>query len=289
MNAKQLLQKMVVSSRPISWINTAFPFAAGYLATGGSPGSYFWVATLYFLVPYNFLVYIVNDVYDYESDIQNPRKNSIEGGILPPSTHAFMLRVTILFNAVFLVYLLLFGTLISNLLLIFIVFAAVSYSAPPLRLKEKPFFDSINSSLHFVTPLMLALLLTGWQQAYWPAVVAFFFWGCASHVFGAVQDIIPDREGKLASIATYLGARNTVRFSLILYVLSIICTAILGWPAIIVCAPLVLYVLMVLPYVNLSDADSFKANKGWRKFLLYNQLTGFTVTMVLLLYYFGYV
>lgn len=272
-----------VSSRPISWINTAFPFAAGYLATGGALSPYFFVATFYFLIPYNFLIYVVNDVYDYESDVRNPRKNSIEGGLLPPETHRTMIAITTIFNSVFLAYLLLFGTVTSNVMLAVIVFAAISYSVPHLRFKEKPFLDSLNSSFHFFSPLVFALLLTGWSNSCLLYVAAFLFWGSASHAFGAVQDIKADREAKIASIATYLGARNTVRLSLGLYLAATVFVALCGWPAIIVCIPLLAYALMVLPFIDLTDSDAEKANKGWRKFLLLNQFAGFVVTIILII------
>lgn len=286
MKSSELIQQMFVSSRPISWINTAFPFAAGYLATGGTINLYFWIATFYFLVPYNFLVYIVNDVFDYESDVKNPRKNSIEGGLLPPSTHKFMLVSTGLFNAIFVSYLLAAGNGSSALTLLLLVFFAVSYSAPPFRLKEKPFFDSINSSIHFVGPLVFALMITGWQPVFWPYVLAFFFWGIASHAFGAVQDILPDREAKIASIATFLGAATTVRFSLLAYVAAGVCLVVAGWPTVLICIPLSLYIYMVLPYLSLRDVDSKEANKGWRKFLWINQVSGFGITLLLLITYF---
>ena len=45
----------------------------------------------------------------------------------------------------------------------------------------------------------------------WPVIVAFALWGIGSHAFGAVQDVVPDREGGIASIATVIGAKATVR------------------------------------------------------------------------------
>ena len=36
----------------------------------------------------------------------------------------------------------------------------------------------------------------------------------ATHAFGAVQDVVPDREAGIASIATAFGARATVRLAL---------------------------------------------------------------------------
>ncbi len=282
MNTAAKLKKILVSSRPISWINTAFPFAAGYLATGGSVNAYFVIATFYFLIPYNCLVYVVNDVYDYESDLRNPRKNSIEGGLLPPETHRFMLVATALFNAVVLAYLFVHGSLLSNVFLGLIAFGAISYSMPPFRLKERPFLDSMNSSFHFVSPLIFAMLITGWRSAYWPYVLAFFLWGCASHAFGAVQDIRADRAAKIASVGTYLGAAKTIQLSLALYIGAIVLLAFCGWPAILVSIPALGYVAMVWPFRNLTDKQCEQANKGWRKFLLLNQFTGFVVTLILI-------
>ena len=75
----QTLQKLFWISRPISWPNTAYPFAAGYLVTGGRIDATWAIGTVFFLVSYNLLMYGINDVFDYESDIQNPRKGGIEG------------------------------------------------------------------------------------------------------------------------------------------------------------------------------------------------------------------
>lgn len=274
--------QFVKSSRPISWVNTAYPFAAGYLATGGQFNAYLLLASLYFLIPYNILIYVVNDVFDYESDLRNPRKNSIEGGLLPPETHGPMLITTALVNIPLLIYLLANGSLATNLMLLAITIGALSYSMPLLRFKEIPFLDSINSSFHFVSPLIFALITNGWKTGYIFYVLIFFAWGLASHAFGAVQDIIPDREAKISSIATYLGAKKTVRLSLAIY-LSISAVLILeGWPIAIVALPALGYVLMVRPFINLEDANSQLANKGWRHFLALNQLTGFVVTILLI-------
>lgn len=277
-----LFRQSIISSRPISWINTAFPFMAGYLASNGSVSAYFWVVSFYFLIPYNFLIYVVNDVFDYESDVKNPRKNSIEGGILPPETHRPMLAITVVFNILVLSYVFLMGSMQANILLAVIIFGAVSYSMPPLRLKEVPFFDSINSSFHFVSPLLFALLLTGWISKSWLLILAFFFWGCASHAFGAVQDIVADRKAHIKSVATYLGAKKTVRLSMGLYLLTALALLIAGWPELIVCLPVLLYVGLVAPYVNLLDINAELANRGWRRFLALNQLTGFVITVILI-------
>ncbi|MEY4079321.1 MAG: hypothetical protein RIS80_1090, partial [Actinomycetota bacterium] len=62
----KLLNQLFWSSRPISWINTAFPFAAAYFLITGRVDLNLVLGTLFFLIPYNLLMYGVNDVFDYE-------------------------------------------------------------------------------------------------------------------------------------------------------------------------------------------------------------------------------
>src|SRR6478736_1569849 len=78
---------LFTASRPLSWVNTAFPFAAAYLLTTREVDVAFIVGTLFFLVPYNLAMYGVNDVFDYASDAANPRKGGAEGALLTPARH----------------------------------------------------------------------------------------------------------------------------------------------------------------------------------------------------------
>ena len=50
-------------------MNTAYPFAAGYLVMGGGIDMQPIVGLLFFLIPYNLLMYGINDVCDYDSDM----------------------------------------------------------------------------------------------------------------------------------------------------------------------------------------------------------------------------
>ncbi|OYX55956.1 MAG: prenyltransferase, partial [Micrococcales bacterium 32-70-13] len=198
------LGQLLVSSRPLSWINTAFPFAAAYLLTTGRIDAAFIIGTIYFLIPYNLAMYGINDVFDYESDLRNPRKGGVEGALLDPSIHRTTLWAAVITNVPFLVALVALGSPLSWLVLAVSVFAVIAYSAIGLRFKEKPVLDSITSSTHFVSPAVYGLVLAGavFTPALWLILISFFLWGMASHAFGAVQDVIADREGGLASIAT---------------------------------------------------------------------------------------
>ena len=276
------LKKLFVISRPISWPNTAYPFAAAYLVTGGTFDVTFWVATLFFLIPYNLLMYGVNDVFDYESDIRNPRKGGLEGAVEQKAFHPIIMQAAVLSTIPFMIYLLTIGSFASNGIFTLLIFFVLAYSVAGLRFKEIPVLDSITSSIHFVGPMIYALTLTGFESQFIPYVAAFFLWGAASHAFGAVQDIIPDRAGKLASVATVLGATATTRIVILLYLAASVLVIAQGWPALIVGIAGLIYVANVLPYYAITDATSQRANRGWRRFIWLNLFTGFIITVTLL-------
>lgn len=275
-------KKLALISRPISWPNTAYPFAAAFLVTGGSMSLTFLIGTLYFLIPYNLLMYGINDVFDYESDMRNPRKGGIEGAKEQKSLHPLIVSSSILLNIPFLIYLLLQGAFAAKVVLLAVVFLVVAYSVKGLRFKEVPILDSITSSLHFVGPMIYAMTLTGFNESYWPFIVAFFFWGMASHAFGAVQDIIPDREGGLASIATVLGARRTTLFVFLLYVIASGILIAQGGLVTLVGFAGLIYALNVMPYLGVTDKTSGSTNRAWRRFIWLNLFMGFIVTITLL-------
>jgi 4-hydroxybenzoate polyprenyltransferase len=284
------LGQLFLSSRPLSWVNTAFPFAAAYLIATQTVDLTFIVGTLFFFIPYNLAMYGINDVFDYESDLLNPRKGGVEGAVLDRSLHAVTLWAVLITNLPFLIYLVAVGSPLSWLVLAVSMFAVVAYSMKGLRFKEIPFLDSVTSSTHFVSPAVYGAVLAGalFTPALWLILAAFFLWGMASHAFGAVQDIQADREANVASVATVIGAARTSRFALGCYSLAsglIACGAFFAQPAWVfgaAAATTIPYILMVLPFRNLSDADCEKANRGWRKFLAINFLVGGIVCLLLI-------
>jgi len=283
-----MIKALFVSSRPLSWVNTAFPFAAAYLLTTGSIDLTWVLGTLFFLIPYNLAMYGINDVFDYESDLRNPRKGGVEGALLDPGMHRPTIIASIVTTVPFVVYLVVVGSPASWVVLAVSLFAVVAYSAKGLRFKERPFLDSITSSTHFVSPAVYGLVLAG--AVFSPQLVAllgaFFLWGAASHAFGAVQDVIADREGGISSIATVIGARATVRVAVVAYLLGGVLLLFTSWPGPLAAVLVIPYAAVCAPFWNVTDAASETANRGWRRFLLLNFITGFLVTMLMILWTF---
>lgn len=280
-----MIPKLFWSSRPISWINTAFPFAAGYFLVLGELNLTLAVGFLFFLIPYNLLMYGVNDVFDYESDLRNPRKGGIEGALLEPKYHLPMLLVSLHLPVPFVWYLALQGDTQSNLVLAVVLFSVLAYSLKYLRFKEVPFLDSITSATHFVGPLIYGISLAGGDlgnQTLILIVAAFALWGMASHAFGAVQDIRADREANIASIGTVLGAKATVRLAMLGYAVAGAMTLFIGdrysW-AILAALP---YLFVVGREWNIDDANCERANRGWKRFIWLNFLAGAIISSLII-------
>ena len=271
------------SSRPISWVNTAFPFAAAYLFIERRIDLTLIVGTLFFLIPYNLVMYGVNDVFDYESDLRNPRKGGIEGALLPKEIHKTVIWAGVATSLPFVIYLDFAGNPASSFWLALVMFTVVAYSVKHLRFKEIPVLDSITSASHFVGPMVFALALTETtllNPGLPASIVAFILWGMASHAFGAVQDVRADREANIASIATFFGARFTTRLALVMYVAAGSLLLTLGMPANIVAVAALPYILILLPHLNITDETCESANQGWKRFIYLNFFAGTVVTLV---------
>jgi 4-hydroxybenzoate polyprenyltransferase len=276
------VRDLVAASRPLSWINTALPFAAAAYAALRGVDLAVVLGFVYFLVPFNLLMYGVNDIFDYASDVANPRKRSVEGGLLPPDRRRATWIAVAVTNVPLLVALALVAPPAGTAAVLVAAFAAIAYSAPPLRTKERPLLDSLTSSSHFVLPAVAGFLVGGMalDAIPWPLVAAFFAWGVASHAVGAVQDIAYDRAAGIGSIATAAGPRATAWLALACYAVAAAIPLAYGPLGALVTVALAPYLL--LPLSILLDPREAQARRAWRSFLGLNFLAGFVITQALL-------
>ncbi len=281
----KLVSRLVISSRPISWVNTAFPFAVAYYLGTGNIDVTLIVGAFFFLIPYNLLMYGVNDVFDYESDLTNPRKGGLEGALLEPKYHAATLWISTSLAAPFVIYLLAVGSVFSGALLLLVIFSVVTYSAKHLRFKEIPVLDSFTSALHFIGPMLFGLALAETSlmgEVVIMATIAFFLWGMASHAFGAVQDIRADKDANIASIATFFGASLTVKLAFGSYLLAAL--MLLGLPgrfqfAAIAALP---YLFVTAREFGITNETCETANRGWKRFIWLNFFAGAIISSLLI-------
>ncbi len=154
------LYSFLPTSRPRFWIYILGPFVIGIIAAFFSIGSvqdifssltrsHLWLF-LYFSFPANLLVYGVNDIFDYETDVLNQKKENYET-IINPTQHRSLWISIILLNVPFLLLSILPNPY-SYFFLILFCLSAIFYSAPPLRAKAKPVLDTIVSGLIYISP-----------------------------------------------------------------------------------------------------------------------------------------
>ena len=277
------LRAVLATSRPISWVNTGLPFLAAAYEVERGVTPVLLLGFVYFLVPFNLLMYGVNDVFDYASDVVNPRKQSVEGALVPPDRRVLVWAAVAATNVPVLVILALAAPPAGTLAVLLAAGAAWVYSAPPLRTKERPILDSLTSASHFTLPAIAGFLVAGHAPAElpWAILGGFFVWGVASHAIGAIQDIAYDRAAGIGSIATSIGARATAAAALAGYGIAVGVALAVGGPyGPPAAAVLALYLL--LPLAIAASPTEAQARRAWRSFLALNPIAGFVLTLLLL-------
>ncbi len=208
-------------SRPRFWIYVFGPYLIGIAAAFQNTSELYGVGVIlfgvYFLFPANLLIYGINDIFDYETDRFNPKKTAYEG-IVSPERRLSLLKYIAAFNIPFLIAAVLYFP--QTLLALFgFLFFSISYSAPPIRAKTKPFLDSVFNIL-FVFPAIFAYVLIAGMFPSILAVAAAAYWTMAMHAYSAIPDIESDRAANIRTIATWLGSDGTHIFCLACYGIS---------------------------------------------------------------------
>jgi 4-hydroxybenzoate polyprenyltransferase len=215
-------------SRPVLWINTVGPATVGMWLAGDL---FAWGALpilLWLTLPFNLLIYGVNDVFDQETDAKNPRKGSLEGARIDPSEVRPLVLGVIVTNALFLVYAVLFAPFSATAWMLLYTLLFLGYSVPPARFKARPYLDSLSNAA-YAFPLVFVPLALG-EGPVWPAALGLMAWSAAKHTFDAVQDVDEDRGVGITTTAVRLGPGGVVLWSGALWTLATVCFALVSVP-----------------------------------------------------------
>jgi 4-hydroxybenzoate polyprenyltransferase len=220
------LRRLVLVSRPALWVNTLGVAVTGLWLSGQlwSDSASWLVLLVYLSLPFNLLIYGLNDVSDLEEDARSERKGGWQGARLLAGEAAPLLRMILAINLPFLAAL---GWLLSPgawgvLLLSAALFAG--YSLRPLRFKTRPGLDGL-SNVAYALPLLIPALNSGGPVP-WLACAALGAYAVGKHAFDAVQDIAADTLAGTHTVATRLGAAGTARYALAWFALA----GALLWP-----------------------------------------------------------
>ncbi len=223
-----VLLRLFYISRPVLWINTVGPAVVGVWLAGHL---WQWAALpvlLWLTLPFNLLIYGTNDVFDQETDAQNPRKGTLEGARIQPEEVRPIWLAVLLANLPFLAYFLLFLPLSATLWMLLYASLFLGYSVPPLRFKARPYLDSLSNAA-YAFPLVFAPLALS-EPIVWPAALGLMAWSAAKHTFDAVQDIVEDRRSDIETTAVRLGVRGVVLWSGLWWALATLGFALVNPP-----------------------------------------------------------
>ncbi|QIN85204.1 prenyltransferase [Rubrobacter tropicus] len=236
-----VIRRLTHISRPVLWINTVGPATVGMWLTGSL---WSWEALpvlIWLTLPFNLLIYGVNDVFDQETDAKNPRKGTLEGARIVPEEASLIARGVVLLNGPFLLYFLLILPVGATLWMALYALIFVGYSVPPARFKARPFLDS-GSNAAYAFPLVFVPLAFG-ASPLWPAAVGLMAWSAAKHTFDAVQDVDEDRAAGIDTTAVRLGPSGVVLWSGSLWAAATLCFALVNLPVALVNAAISGYLL----------------------------------------------
>ena len=212
------MQNLLLVSRPRFWVYVLGPVALGAAAAFQAGTGAFSIEALllcvYFSFPANVFIYGVNDIFDYDTDVLNEKKQGYEPLVLR-TQHRELWRAILFANALAIPLMFMMNTaaLIAFLAFLFLGFF---YSAPPIRAKARPLFDSVCNAL-YVMPGITSYVVFGGESISWMLVLAGVLWSMAMHAYSAVPDIHADAAAGIRTIATVLGTRGTLVFCGALY------------------------------------------------------------------------
>jgi lycopene elongase/hydratase (dihydrobisanhydrobacterioruberin-forming) len=272
-----MFKKYVLISRPRFWLYLLGPLLVGAAAAQGTDIDWQRLLPfiLFFSFPANLLIYGFNDIFDYETDKYNKKKQSYEQ-LLSPRQRGPLLRQLIIWGAIGI--LLVFPADVSQAAkwaMVGFYFFGLFYSVPPIRAKARPFIDALFNILYIFPGLLGYSLFTG-NFPPTQLMLAATFWVMAMHAYSAVPDISSDKKAKLSTIATTLGARGTLIFCWFGYVAS----AALSYSYLGMVSILGGFVYSVMMLLSLRSKDIFEI---YRYFPLVNMLMGLVIFLYAIL------
>ena len=266
-----LMRRLLRISRPRFWIYVFGPYLVGALCGADSPRQFFTPLSLLFalfwIFPANLLIYGANDIFDFETDRRNPKKIDYEA-LVEPREHSRLWLTIGLFCLPFAVFLPCLPLACSVALGCFLFFS-LFYSAPPIRAKARPIWDSVFNVL-YIFPGVFGFYLCGGRHLSPALFIGAWSWAMAMHAYSAVPDISADRQAQVPTIATFFGLRPTLWLCLALYIFSALCAApVLRWFALGLVA---FYVRLI--WLSLRENSEEGVLKIYRYFPMINTFTG---------------
>ncbi len=229
MSLKTVL-RIIEISRPVFWPSTFFIFLLGIIFSRHEITSIGIFYAFLWSFPYSLWLSTVNDLADMKTDNINTFKGGISGVKVKDSEIIFLKRLQcVSFLTIIVPILFTFsaggGPAYGwNYLFLFASLAALiipyTYSSYPIRLKEKPPFDSLSNGAFVVSVFIAGYVFNGeniFENIFIQACIAIFLGVSAMHIFGALRDYTPDKKSKVKTSAVFFGQKMSAFFASVFF------------------------------------------------------------------------
>ena len=228
----------------------------------------FWILFFWFIFPANVFLNAINDAFDYETDLNNPRKQSMES-MVSKNGKKEMLWISFVALASVLVILPFVSVLVRELILLWIVIV-IAYNVPPIRLKQYPVLDILFGGVgHFAMIGVIGYAAVSGSAPPFQLVLLGISFCAGQHVFGASFDAPYDRAAGIKNTTVRLGSiKNGLIFSAFLYLVSAAYGLFIGLP---------LFSIFVLLFPALIFYNIWKGDLEGRSVLIFEESTWLTL------------
>lgn len=223
---------------------------------------------LWVTLPFNLLIYGINDIFDQETDNINIRKGGYGGAKIDPKEVPWISWGVVLLNAPFLVFFALNYSVEANIWIWAYSLTFLFYSAPPARFKGRPFLDSISNA-DYAFPLAIVPLALG-KEPIWLAVFALMAWSLAKHTYDAIQDIEEDEFVGIKTTAVYLGVKKSLAWVGFWWLVSTIMFAFVNIPLAIANGAYAFWLIWLM----IKDNSSANAKRIYKYSVAYPYVVG---------------
>ncbi len=214
---------LIKISRPSGWVFAPLVFLVGFTYFGASYHVISVIQLILLSFPFAFFLYGINDIFDIKSDQINPRKNKLLKKKWDGKTIYHVKRIAFIISG-----LLFFSALLTlnpwNIFgMVLLIFFSYQYSAPPLRLKEKPPLDSVsNSIIYYYAPFLIGASYNSTIFHFPVHVYVIFGSVMGIHSFSTVMDYTADKLVGSKTFAVVFGKRIAAFFALALFCLTLL-------------------------------------------------------------------
>lgn len=201
-------------TRPSIWLFVLAVYAIAFLAADATFLPVHYIGIIVFVLVCTASI-TVNHYFDYKYDRKSKQlyRFPVASGKIP---HNFAGIFSFLLMTISIILSYTFFPLNAFYLVLFAVFMIITYSAPPARIKARPYLETVWNGLGYGSvPYYLALAIIGAQKTselHLLGIIPFLV-AASGHILLQVRDIKDDRRSRVRTTSTIIGQKRMIAAS----------------------------------------------------------------------------